>query len=229
MLGLMHGAYGIGGTISPLIATVMVTSGGMTWNRFYLLPLFVAFFNALFAGWSFSGYETKPTLNPTLLTAVGGNDTRSQARDNAASEPADANVTRIQTQSSRSPAAQISNMAHAFRNRVTLLGALFIFAYQGAEVSISGWVLSFLITTRGGNPASVGYVTAGFWGGITLGRFLLSRPAQRIGEKVFVYGAVIGAIVFEGLVWGWGMLSEAGLLWYVTISSSFAVEATDRE
>ncbi|KAM3511552.1 hypothetical protein MY11210_004838 [Beauveria gryllotalpidicola] len=50
-------------------------------------------------------------------------------------------------------------------------------------------------------PASVGYVTAGFWGGITLGRFLLVAPAQRIGEKRYVYGLVVGALVFELLVW----------------------------
>jgi len=68
-------------------------------------------------------------------------------------------------------------------------------------VSISGWVISFLIATRKGNPSSVGYVTAGFWGGITLGRFLLSHPAHKIGEKVFVYGMVVGGAIFELLVW----------------------------
>jgi hypothetical protein len=28
MLGAVHGAFGLGGTIGPLIATAMVTSGG---------------------------------------------------------------------------------------------------------------------------------------------------------------------------------------------------------
>lgn len=93
------------------------------------------------------------------------------------------------------------SMAHSFKLKVVLLGALFIFCYQGAEVSISGWVISFLITARNGNPASVGYVTSGFWGGITLGRFVLSQPAHRIGEKRFVYGATIGAAAFQILVW----------------------------
>jgi fucose permease len=34
MLGLMHGSYGLGGTLGPLIATAMVTSGGLVWSRF---------------------------------------------------------------------------------------------------------------------------------------------------------------------------------------------------
>ncbi|KAM3479201.1 hypothetical protein MY5147_001816 [Beauveria neobassiana] len=93
------------------------------------------------------------------------------------------------------------SMAGSLRTRLVLLGSIFIFCYQGAEVSISGWVISFLIEAREGHPASVGYVTAGFWGGITLGRFLLVAPAQRIGEKRYVYALVVGALVFELLVW----------------------------
>jgi fucose permease len=72
------------------------------------------------------------------------------------------------------------------------------------EVTLTLWslgVISFLIATRHGNPAAVGYVTSGFWGGITLGRFLLSHPAHKIGEKLFVYGVILGAAVFELLVW----------------------------
>lgn len=89
--------------------------------------------------------------------------------------------------------------------RAVLLGALFIFAYQGAEVSISGWVISFLIASRDGNPSKVGFVTSGFWGGITLGRFFLSHFAPMFPwgkEKGFVYLAVVLAAVFQGLVWG---------------------------
>ncbi|KAF2451702.1 MFS general substrate transporter, partial [Karstenula rhodostoma CBS 690.94] len=93
------------------------------------------------------------------------------------------------------------NLKLALKNRVTIFGALFIFAYQGAEVSISGWVISFLINYRGGDPARVGYVTAGFWGGITLGRFVLTHLAPRIGEKIFVTVLTIGTLCLQLLVW----------------------------
>ena len=92
-------------------------------------------------------------------------------------------------------------MKEALVNKTTIFGALFIFAYQGAEVSISGWVVSFLISYRRSSPAHVGYVTAGFWAGITIGRFLLSHPAHKIGEKIAVSGLVIGAVAFQILVW----------------------------
>jgi fucose permease len=59
-----------------------------------------------------------------------------------------------------------------------VLGALFIFAYQGSEVAISGWVISFLVQFRHGDPSKVGYVTSGFWAGITLGRFGMMIPRE---------------------------------------------------
>jgi len=87
------------------------------------------------------------------------------------------------------------------KNKTTIIGATFIFAYQGAEVSISGWVISYLISFRGGDPYKVGFVTAGFWGGITLGRFVLSHATPRIGEQLSVYILLAGTLAFQLLVW----------------------------
>jgi fucose permease len=73
--------------------------------------------------------------------------------------------------------------------------------YQGAEVAISGWVISYLIHYRRGDPSHVGNVTSGFWAGITVGRFVLTHFAQKIGEKVAVMVLIIGAAVCQLLVW----------------------------
>ncbi|ROW13981.1 hypothetical protein VPNG_04094 [Cytospora leucostoma] len=171
-LGAMHGSYGIGGVTGPLIATALVTVGDTVWSRFYLLTLGLSVLTGFLALWSYCHYERD---HPDA--AVSGPTTAPGA------------------------ASRIAGLLEAFRSRVVILGALFIFAYQGAEVSISGWVISFLEETRKGDPSSVGYVTSGFWGGITLGRFILSVPAHRVGEKVFVHAVVAGAAVFELLVW----------------------------
>ncbi|CZR63352.1 related to tetracycline resistance proteins [Phialocephala subalpina] len=186
MLGAMHGSYGVGGTIGPLIATAMVSTGGL-WSRYYLLPLSVTIFNLVFAGWSFWHFESES--NSTLLTTTERVASRTQNAPTSVEAP----TSHIKQ--------QMTSMLQAFKSKTVILGALFIFAYQGAEVSISGWVISFLITTRHGNPSAVGYVTSGFWGGITLGRFLLSHPAHLIGEKRFVYIMIVGAAAFELLIW----------------------------
>jgi fucose permease len=37
LLGVLHGAYGLGATLSPLIATTMITKGHLQWYTFYYL------------------------------------------------------------------------------------------------------------------------------------------------------------------------------------------------
>lgn len=197
MLGLMHGSYGLGGTLGPLIATAMVTSGGLVWSRFYIMTLSMAIFNAAFAGWSFWHYEKESSTNLTPLTVMRSTHSGRQSTEPLANDDNRPAV----AQSTVKPPGQFSSMVKSFRSKIVLLGALFIFAYQGAEVSISGWVISFLLATRHGDPSSVGYVTSGFWGGITVGRLVLSHPAHKIGEKIFVYGVVVGAAAFQMLVW----------------------------
>ncbi|KAI9787145.1 MAG: Glycerophosphocholine phosphodiesterase [Geoglossum umbratile] len=155
MLGLFHGSYGIGGTIGPLIATAIAShSTAAHWSRYYFLSLVVTVINIFFAGWAFWDYEKDAASEPSLLLGRRSSD-------------------------EQHPATRKQLLRQSLHNKTTLLGALFIFAYQGAEVSISGWITSFLISYRDGKPAEVGYVTAGFWAGITIGRFVLTHPAHR--------------------------------------------------
>ncbi|KAL8967577.1 MAG: hypothetical protein Q9183_002854 [Haloplaca sp. 2 TL-2023] len=171
-LGLFHGSYGIGGTIGPLMATALV-SNGRVWSSFYFISIGITFTNLCMAYWAFRNYEkdNPASQNNLLRTPSGRQDSK----------------TRL--------------LAQALKSKTTILGSLFIFAYQGAEVSISGWVISFLITYRNGDPSRVGYVTAGFWAGITIGRFVLSHPAHKLGAKRAVVGLIVGAALFQLLVW----------------------------
>jgi len=175
-LGAFHGSYGIGGTIGPLIATALV-SHGHRWSTFYIISLAVTVCNLLFAFWAFRTYE----------------------RDNP--QPLLSNIQRTASRPQGVPVSKSKLLKQALKNKTTILGSLFIFAYQGAEVSISGWVISFLISYRHSSPSRVGYVTSGFWAGITIGRFALSHPAHKIGEKTSVVALVIGAAAFQLLVW----------------------------
>jgi fucose permease len=40
------------------------------------------------------------------------------------------------------------------------------------QVTIGGWIVSYIIEYRGGGPSS-GYVSTGFFGGLTVGRVVL--------------------------------------------------------
>lgn len=186
-LSMMHGSYGIGGTVGPLLATAMVTVFGVIWSRYYALSLGLAALGGVCGTCAFWDYERDTQLH--LNDPSGGRD----------GQPA--RVPAVAATPRRDWRADVAAMLSALSNRVVLLGALFIFAYQGAEVSISGWVNTFLMDSRHVSDGSVGYVTAGFWGGITLGRFLLAPPAHKIGEKLFVVIVVVGACAFQLVVW----------------------------
>lgn len=175
-LGAMHGSYGLGGIAGPLVANAFVSALHMVWSRYYLITLGLCMLNMVMALWAYRHFidDHHHVAETVLPTSSGSLTTKS---------------------------AKLRTILGALTSRIVLLASLFIFAYQGAEVSISGWVISFLEEERGGDPSRVGYVSSGFWAGITLGRFLLSVPAQKIGEKLFVYGLVAGAAGFELLVW----------------------------
>jgi fucose permease len=174
ILGASHGSYGLGGVVGPIMATALV-SRGVLWSRFYLITLGIRIACFFFTGWAFHNYENEPS------SLKMGN--------------------RIPRRAGEKQPTKLQMMKRALNSKVTVFAALFIFCYQGSEVSTSGWVISFLIEARGGDPAKVGYVTAGFWGGITLGRFVLSHLAPRIGEKRFVYILTVLSIAFQLLVW----------------------------
>ncbi|KNG51613.1 mfs general substrate transporter [Stemphylium lycopersici] len=175
ILGLAHGSYGVGGIVAPIIGTA-IASHGIIWSRFYFLLVGLRLCCIAFAAWSF--WSFKEDSEDTLLEAT---TSRQTATEEAVSK--------------------LRNLKLALKNKVTIFGALFIFAYQGAEVSISGWFISYLINYRNGDPARVGYVTAGFWGGITLGRFVLTHAAPKIGEKNFVVILTLGTIGLQLLAW----------------------------
>lgn len=178
LLGFAHGAYGVGGTVAPIMATAMV-SNGILWSRFFLITIGLRVICFFFAGWAFWNYE-KEGIN-------GFNNSLQETPSHT-------------TAHNGAEVSKLRMLRRAISNKTTLIGALFIFSYQGAEVSESGWIITYLIN-QGGDPAKVGYVTAGFWAGITLGRFTLTHFAARIGEKRFVAGLTIGSIVFQILAW----------------------------
>ena len=66
----------------------------------------------------------------------------------------------------------VNKYKQIFSLRTVHLMAFFLFTYVGVEVTIGGWIVTFVINERGGG-ASAGYISSGFWGGLTIGRLAL--------------------------------------------------------
>lgn len=238
LLGILHGVYGIGGICGPLIATAMVDKG-IRWSSYYAIMLAISSINTVTNFWTNRGYEQdKPSpllaaLQQTQRTRQGMS--RNASHRNASSATGTGTRPQTGTHTPATPGEASANAATRLKpvhpswrqtlSRTTVMGACFIFAYQGAEVSISGWVLSFLLAYReapfqtgsppispsGYNPlvsgaasntGSLGYVTSGFWAGLTLARlFATDKLAHVFGEVWSVATLTALAAGFQLLVW----------------------------
>ncbi|KAF7360331.1 MFS domain-containing protein [Mycena venus] len=78
--------------------------------------------------------------------------------------------------------------------------AFFTLLYVGVEVTIGGWITTYIIDARGGGPSS-GYISSGFFGGMVVGRLTLLWLNQRVGEQRVMYLYALLTIGLELVVW----------------------------
>ena len=178
VLGFLHGAYGLGGILAPLIATAMVTRYDLPWYTFAYVMVGLLVFEQIAA--------------PTVFWSADGRAFRAEHPDTSA--PAANGVAAKPGKNS---------LVAALRNRITWLCCTFMILYVGLEVSMTGWMNTFLQTVRSAPPFEAGLSTTLFWTGATIGRIALGFVTGRVGEKlaVFVYlGLAIACHLFFYLV-----------------------------
>ncbi|KAK7684563.1 hypothetical protein QCA50_012510 [Cerrena zonata] len=126
--------------------------------------------------------------NTALLIAVFRFKTQEQCLADAG-QPADTTVL-----------DQGNKMKHIFKMKEVHLLATFILAYIGVEVTLGGWIVTYIKEVRGGGPDS-GYISSGFFGGLALGRVALLWLNKLVGERRIVFAYILMAIVLELIVW----------------------------
>jgi len=103
-----------------------------------------------------------------------------------------------------SPSASSGGLlAAALRERGVLLGAIFLAVYVGLEISMGNWSFSYLVQGRDLSRSLAGYSVSGYWLGLTVGRFVISPVAARIGASTgaMVYTCLFGVAAAIMLAW----------------------------
>lgn len=188
ILGLLHGLYGLGAVMAPLVATSLITEAGVGWFYFY----YIMVSNAI----RMSIYERTDGFCQVACAAI------ELASCLWAFWDSDAAAFRAETE--RSQAAETSDEQGGVRRalfvpkyaRVTWLLSFFLLGYVGAEVAIGGWVVTFLMRVRDGAEFASGMGSTGYWLGITVGRVLLGFVTPRIGEKLGIAIYLVISIAF---------------------------------
>ncbi|PVF93674.1 MFS general substrate transporter [Serendipita vermifera] len=188
-MGILHAIYGLGAFATPFVSTQFAQMP--RWSFHFLVSLGIALINTNILFWTVGGQSLE-----AVLESIGS---PSQQVQRSNGERADSTPTENEDGSTNEPRGR-SSISQILRSQVVHVMALFILVYVGIEVTIGGWIVSFLVNVRGGGPSS-GYVSSGFFGGLTVGRIALLWVNRKVGERtaVFIYAAL--AIALELVVW----------------------------
>ncbi|KAG0699326.1 MFS general substrate transporter [Suillus ampliporus] len=96
--------------------------------------------------------------------------------------------------------SESSQFSQIFRLKEVHLLAFFILVYVGVEVTVGGWMVTYIIDVRGGGPSS-GYISSGFFGGLMIGRVGLLWVNKKVGERRVLFIYAVLAIGLELIVW----------------------------
>ncbi|KNB15339.1 hypothetical protein FOXG_13933 [Fusarium oxysporum f. sp. lycopersici 4287] len=167
LLGFLHGAYGLGGTIGPLIASAMVTEGKLNWYTFYYIM-----------------------IGLTVVELVVGT---------AAFRDATGQVYRQRVRYDEAKDRATTRMA--LKKPITWIVAVFLLGYVATEVSLGGWIVTFMLRVRHAKPFLAGLTVTLFWLGLTLGRVVLGFVTERTGEKTAIMVYLMLSMGLELLYW----------------------------
>ena len=184
ILGLLHGCYGLGATISPLIVTSMVTKYHLGWWKFFylmdaLLVVELVFCSATF--WEETGKKYRATT-----------------RDEEGEQTGMFRKSLRQKTTWIIAGFLLIYMGAEGKCRKAL--SLYLMT-DGRAVSIGGWIVTFMSRVREGSQFSSGLTATGFWLGMTMGRVVLGFVTPRIGERLAIIIYSLIALALQLVFW----------------------------
>ncbi|ODN96385.1 hypothetical protein L198_04099 [Cryptococcus wingfieldii CBS 7118] len=186
---LMHALYGFGATISPFVATAFVQHIPDRVYLYFTVSLGLAVLTAALVlgvfrlrtedqivGSRQEEVEEKKEVSPTETVQEDGPPVKKINQDSG------------------------SKMKRILKTPVVHYMAFYMVIYVGVEVTIGGWATTFLIDERGGD-SNAGYVSAGYFGGLTLGRVIFIPVSKRLGPHLSIWTYTIASIVLSLIIW----------------------------
>lgn len=152
LMGFMHGFYGLGALITPLIAKAMVQTYGQPFWNFYYIMFGMNVLELILGVYAF-------------WTATGDAHRAKLAKEN-------------QNTGGR--------MKGAISHTVTWMVSIFLFIYVATEVSLGGWISTFMTVINGGSLSDANTITTSFWASLTAGRMILGFVTPKFDEHLAV-------------------------------------------
>jgi fucose permease len=193
LLNLLHGFYGVGTAIGPLVVTVAILAG--SWRPAYVV---LAALDVVAAScWTI---YRRSVPAPAASMAAAGADTADEPEETA--EPTEG-------WSRRRVVA------------VLTLGLVVFFVYTGLEVSAGQWETSYVRGHLGLSASAAGLASFGYWGALTVVRIGLALPAKPVSARTVIRCGLLVSIVGCGLIW-WQPDAVVVVLAFALLGASLA-------
>jgi fucose permease len=198
LLNLLHGFYGIGTALGPLVVTAAILIG--SWRPAYLV--LVAVDLAAAGSWIVYHRKLPPSHPDDAAAAVTVSDEVSSADVSATTEP---------------------TAGWSRRRVVSVLtaGLVVFFVYTGLEVSAGQWETSYLRGHLGLSASAAGLAAFGYWGALTIVRIGLALPAKSISAQRVIGGGLVVSVAAAALIW-WQPDTVAPVAGFVLLGAALA-------
>jgi fucose permease len=203
LMNLLHGFYGIGSAVGPLVVTVAILAG--SWRPAYLV--LVAVDLAAAGSWI--------AFHRTLPAPVPPSPPHSAAHEVTVSG---------ETEGFPNPGAGADPTAGWSHRRVVSVlaaGLVVFFVYTGLEVSAGQWETSFLRGHLGLSASAAGLAAFGYWGALTVARIGLALPARPVAAKRVIGAGASISIAAAALIW-WQPDTAATVAGFVLLGAALA-------
>ena len=206
LLNLLHGFYGVGTAIGPLVVTAAIIAG--SWRPAYLV---LAALDVVTACCWIAYRRSVPAPAARASAGVSGaaRDVSGAARD----VPGSADPTE-RTQPT-------GGWSRRRAGAVLTLGLIVFFLYTGLEVSAGQWETSYVRGHLGLSASAAGLASFGYWGALTAVRIGLALPAKPVPARTVIGGGLLLAIGATGLIW-WQSGPVVVVLAFVVLGAALA-------
>ncbi|MEU4537541.1 MFS transporter [Streptosporangium sp. NPDC023825] len=186
LLNRLHAFFGVGALLGPLTAAWMLTF--LPWTAVWLvlavacLPLVAGFLMAC----------------PRRAPAGDG-----AAEPSVMAGPPYPEAPVLPTVPEDSGPERSGLLTAVMRSPAVVLASVFLAVYVGLEISVGNWGFTFLVEEHAQTGLTAGYISSGYWLGLTLGRFLISPLATRMGLTAagMTYACLAGVTASAVLTW----------------------------
>jgi fucose permease len=200
LLNLLHGFYGIGSAVGPLVVTAAILAG--SWRPAYLL--LVALDLAVAVLWALH-HRRHPAPGALHPPAGQSPDTTAGPSPDTTADPAD-------------PAATWSRQRVV---SVLTLGLIVFFLYTGLEVSAGQWETSYLRGHLGLSASAAGLAAFGYWGALTAVRIGLALPARPVPLRYVIGWGMAASVGAAALIW-WQPSTAVVVTGFVILGAALA-------